>query len=112
MANFLYKRSSLLLLASVLVATATLPCHAGDVDVQLTSTDGSTKFTFQNSSSVEIASVTSQGDAYFRTVQPVQSINMGFHPINNLAEPTATSDAVTKNYVDNATSSVNTSSLI
>jgi len=47
---------------------AIIPCHAGDVDVQLTTNDGSTKFTIQNSNGVEVSSVASNGDAYAKSV--------------------------------------------
>jgi len=112
MKAFFNKGKDLHLFALALLLVTASYCRAGDVDMQMTTTDGSTKVTFQNSSSVEVASVTSQGDAYFRTITPAQALNMGNHQINNLAAPTAGMDAVTKNYVDTATGSVNTSSLL
>jgi len=45
-----------------------VPVWAGDADIKLTTTDGSTKFTIQNSAAVEVSSVTSQGDAYFNSM--------------------------------------------
>lgn len=43
-------------------------CSAGDVDFKLTTNNGSTNLSIVDSSSVEVASVTSDGDAYFRSV--------------------------------------------
>ncbi len=38
-----------------------MPCYGGDADVKLTTTNGSTKFTVQNSAGAEVASVNSLG---------------------------------------------------
>lgn len=56
--------------------------RAGDADIKLTTTNGSTKFTVQNSNGVEVSSITSLGDAYFnsaalRTPLPVASGGTG-----------------------------------
>jgi len=49
--------------------------HAADMDVRLTTTDGSTKMSIQNASSVEVSSVTSLGDGYFRNMH-VRSVQI------------------------------------
>jgi len=43
-------------------------CFAADMSVQLTTSDGSTKFSIQNSGASEVASVDSQGNATFAKV--------------------------------------------
>lgn len=48
--------------------------QAAEADLKLGTTDGSTKFTIQNSNSVEVSSVTSQGDAYFRSASLLTSL--------------------------------------
>lgn len=42
--------------------------HAADMSVQLTTNDGSSKYSFLNSNAVEVSSVTSLGDGYFRNL--------------------------------------------
>lgn len=49
---------------------------AGDADVKLSSSDGSTKFTIQNSGSVEVSSVTSQGDATFHSLNLINDLSV------------------------------------
>lgn len=55
---------------SVLVwGAAAVPARAGDADIKLTTTDGSTKFTLQNANGIEVSSITSLGDAVFHSVK-------------------------------------------
>ena len=46
------------------------PIYAGDADLELTTTYGSTAFTIQNSNGVAVSSITSQGDGHFRNLYP------------------------------------------
>ncbi len=55
------------LLTGLLFSTHAL-LFAGDVDVKLTTADGSTKFSIQDSASAEVASVNSNGGAVFDTI--------------------------------------------
>ena len=50
--------------------------YASDVDVKLNSNNGSTKFSVFDSASVEVASVTSDGDAYFNSITVVNGGNI------------------------------------
>lgn len=59
------RRYAVLLLLGMSFTTAT--AWAGDADVQLTTTDGSTTFTIKNSNGIEVSSFTSKGDAYLRS---------------------------------------------
>lgn len=43
--------------------------QAADMSVKLKTTDGSTALSIQNSSSVEVSSITSLGDGYFRNIR-------------------------------------------
>jgi len=55
-------------LGALLCGLAGRPAWAGDADIKLTTTNGSTKFTLQNSNGVEVSSVTSLGDAFYNSV--------------------------------------------
>ncbi len=57
---------TILFLGALLSAAAAV--HAGDADIKLTTNNGTTKFTIQDSGSVEVSSVTSDGDAYFNSI--------------------------------------------
>lgn len=59
------KRTALLAAALAIFAPWV---RAGDVDVKLTTTDGSTVFAVQDSANVTVASVTSNGDGTFNSV--------------------------------------------
>src|SRR5688572_4680865 len=67
------------------------PVLAGDADIKLTTTNGSTKFTVQNSNALEVSSVTSQGDAYFRSA----SLNTALTVANGGTGATAAAAALT-----------------
>src|SRR5689334_20070506 len=59
-----------------------LPCRAADMSVQLTTTDGSTKFSIQNSAATEVASVDSHGSL---TVAGIVVAGTGANPITTAA---------------------------
>jgi len=52
----------------LLLLCGKVPTLAGDLDVKLTTNDGSTKFIIQDSASVEVSSVNSDGHAYFKSL--------------------------------------------
>src|SRR5258706_143688 len=79
----MHRKPSVFVLLTAIVLAASAVVHAGDVDVQLTTTDGSTKFTIQNSNAVEVASVTSQGNAYINGVYATYNVSLGSATVRN-----------------------------
>jgi len=53
---------------SAILLLAYHPCFAAEMNVQLTTNDGSTKMSIQNSGAAEVASIDSQGNASFNRV--------------------------------------------
>ncbi|MFN0118453.1 MAG: hypothetical protein ACKVQC_09215 [Elusimicrobiota bacterium] len=84
----------LLILISFLV-TASGAVLAGDVDLKLTTNNGTTKLSVLDSASVEVASVTSDGDAYFNSITVTNA--------GNLILNTATLQANSTFYVSSGT---------
>src|SRR5258706_16478005 len=62
-----HKNSRRSLLSAILLL-AVHRCFAAEMNVQLTTNDGSTKMSIQNSGAAEVASVDSQGNASFNRV--------------------------------------------
>lgn len=67
MKNRLKKMRFIALTLTMFAAFGTF-VKAGDIDVKLTTTDGSTGFTIQDSANVAVATVTSNGDATFNSL--------------------------------------------
>src|SRR6266481_2074213 len=77
------------LLLSAIMLLASHRCFAAEMNVQLTTNDGSTKMSIQNSGAAEVASVDSQGNASFNRV--TQTGSGGSFIINqNTLQPGAT----------------------
>jgi hypothetical protein len=57
-----------LIFAFFMAALTAGVARANDTDLKLSTQDGSTKISFVNSSGVEVASITSKGDGYFRSI--------------------------------------------
>jgi len=57
----------------VIVLLAPQRCFAAEMNVQLTTSDGSTKMSIQNSGAAEVASIDSQGNASFNRVMQTGS---------------------------------------
>jgi hypothetical protein len=70
--NGCWRVSTTLYLLLILVSFSAV-CHANDVDIQLTTNDGSTKMSVNNSGANSIASIDSQGDAIFNKAVTISS---------------------------------------
>jgi hypothetical protein len=66
--------------SGLLIAGLISMAHAADMDVRLTTSDGSTKMVIQNASAVEVSSITSLGDGFFRYVKARHLIGGGVTP--------------------------------